>query len=32
MRLKVPPKPAKGHKTYPYLLGGLLIDRRNQVW
>ena len=25
-------KPAKGHKTYPYLLGGLRIDRLNQVW
>ncbi|TGD60219.1 IS3 family transposase, partial [Tabrizicola sp. WMC-M-20] len=25
-------KPAKGHKTYPYLLGGLRIDRPNQVW
>jgi putative transposase len=25
-------KPAKGHKTYPYLLGGLWIDRPNQVW
>ena len=25
-------KPAKGHKTYPYLLGGLQIDRPNQVW
>jgi len=25
-------KPAKGHKTYPYLLGGLRIDRTNQVW
>ena len=24
-------KPAKGHKTYPYLLGGLRIDRPNQV-
>ena len=23
-------KPAKGHKTYPYLLGGLRIDRPNQ--
>ncbi len=23
---------AKGHKTYPYLLGGLRIDRPNQVW
>ena len=23
--------PAKGHKTYPYLLGGLRIDRPNQV-
>jgi putative transposase len=25
-------KPAKGHKTYPYLLRGLRIDRPNQVW
>jgi putative transposase len=25
-------KPAKRHKTYPYLLGGLLIDMPNQVW
>ena len=25
-------KPAKGHKTYPYLMGGLRIDRPNQVW
>ena len=25
-------KPAKGHKTYAYLLGGLRIDRPNQVW
>jgi transposase InsO family protein len=25
-------KPAKGHKTYPFLLGGLRIDRPNQVW
>jgi len=25
-------KPAKGHKTYPWLLGGLRIDRPNQVW
>ena len=25
-------KPAKGDKTYPYLLGGLRIDRPNQVW
>ena len=25
-------RPAKGHKTYPYLLGGLRIDRPNQVW
>lgn len=25
-------KPAKGHKTSPYLLGGLRIDRPNQVW
>jgi putative transposase len=25
-------RPAKGHKTYPYLLGGLRMDRPNQVW
>ena len=25
-------RPAKGHKTYPYLLAGLRIDRPNQVW
>lgn len=25
-------KPAKGHKTYPYLLGGLRVDRPNQGW
>jgi len=25
-------KPAPGHKVYPYLLGGLVIDRPNQVW
>ena len=25
-------KPAKGHKTYPYLLGGLRVERPNQVW
>jgi len=25
-------KPAKGHKTCPYLLAGLRIDRPNQVW
>ena len=25
-------KPAKGHRTYPYLLGGLRVDRPNQVW
>lgn len=24
-------KPAKGHKTYPYLLGGQRVDRPNQV-
>lgn len=24
--------PAKGHKTYPYLLKGLRIERPNQVW
>src|SRR5882672_5424329 len=25
-------KPATAHKVYPYLLGGLSIDRVNQVW
>jgi putative transposase len=25
-------KPAKGHRTYPYLLAGLRIERPNQVW
>ncbi len=25
-------KPAPGHKVYPYLLRGMLIDRPNQVW
>ena len=25
-------KPVKGHKTHPYRLGGLRIDRPNQVW
>jgi transposase InsO family protein len=25
-------KPAKGHKTCPYLLGGLRVDRPIQVW
>ena len=25
-------KPAKGHKTYPYLLGGLRVERPNHVW
>ncbi|WP_443137072.1 IS3 family transposase, partial [Marinovum sp. PR37] len=25
-------RPAKGHKTYPYLLRGLHVDRPNQVW
>ena len=25
-------KPAKGHKTYPYLLGGLRVERPSQVW
>ncbi|MBE7172683.1 MAG: IS3 family transposase [Williamsia sp.] len=25
-------KPGKGHKIYPYLLKGLVIDRPNQVW
>lgn len=24
--------PAKGHKTYPYLLRGLSVDRPNQAW
>ncbi len=24
--------PAKGHKTYPYLLRGLRVERPNQVW
>ncbi|MEO3388284.1 hypothetical protein [Mesorhizobium sp. CAU 1741] len=24
-------RPAKGHKTYPHLLGGLRVDRPNQV-
>ena len=24
-------RPAKGHKTYPYLLGGLRVERPNQV-
>ena len=24
--------PGKGHKVYPYLLGGVAIERRNQVW
>ena len=24
--------PAKGHKTYPYLLRGLRVDRPNQIW
>ena len=24
--------PAKGHKTYPILLGGLRVERPNQVW
>ena len=24
--------PAKGHKTWPYLLGGLVVDQPNQVW
>lgn len=27
-----PSRPAKGHKTYPYLLRGLRVDRPNQVW
>ncbi len=25
-------KPAKGHKTYTYLLGGLRVDQPNKVW
>lgn len=25
-------KPAPGHKVYPYLLRGLVVDRPNQVW
>ena len=25
-------RPAKGRKTYPFLLGGLRVDRPNQVW
>ena len=25
-------KPAKGHRTYPYLLRGLRVERPNQVW
>jgi len=25
-------KPAPGHKSYPYLLRGLAVDRPNQVW
>ena len=25
-------RPAKGHKTHPYLLRGLRVDRPNQVW
>ena len=25
-------KPAKGHKTYAYLLGGLRVERPNQIW
>ncbi|MFT5949436.1 MAG: putative transposase [Paracoccaceae bacterium] len=25
-------RPAKGHKTYPYLLTGLRVERPNQVW
>ena len=24
--------PAKGHKIYPYLLGGVSIERPNQAW
>ncbi|MEO4041441.1 IS3 family transposase [Hoeflea sp. CAU 1731] len=26
------PRPAKGHKIWPYLLKGLRVDRPNQVW
>ena len=25
-------RPAKGHKTNPYLLKGLRVDRSNQLW
>ena len=25
-------RPAKGHKTYPYLLSGLRVERPDQVW
>src|SRR5437868_14139058 len=25
-------KPAAAHKIYPYLLGGIMIERVNQVW
>jgi|AntRauTorcE11898_2_1112593.scaffolds.fasta_scaffold17176_3 hypothetical protein len=25
-------RPAKGHKTYPYLLKGLSVERPNQIW
>ena len=25
-------KPGRGHKTYPYLLPGLRVERPNQVW
>jgi putative transposase len=25
-------RPAKGRKTYPYLLGGLRVERPNKVW
>ena len=25
-------KPSPGHKSYPYLLRGLMVDRPNQVW
>lgn len=25
-------KPATGHRIYPYLLRGMVIDRPNQVW
>ena len=25
-------RPSKGHKTYPYLVRGLRVERANQVW